>query len=83
MLGNCEADGIELCKPEGDSDRDRDHDPEEYELEDLYDSDKTAIFDGDVSEDDQAPDSTSVPQHKLFRAIFDYCPKPEGRSNLV
>lgn len=80
ILDDCEADNVVLRKPSGDGDRVRD---------DMYDEDiLKELSEGDVpevgEEEDGVPGGGSaVPLHKLFRAIYDYCPRPEGRANLV
>lgn len=88
ILDDCEAANMVLQKPQGDGDTIRhDIDTDTDELDDLDEIDCSANKDDhgdDDNEDDDAQlDGTSVPLHKLFRAIYDHSPTPEGQVNIV
>lgn len=81
ILDDCEADDIVLRKPSGDGDQVRD---ELSDTDDLINDDgETDEPQADDDEDEDVSDGSSVPLHKLFRAIYDYCPTPEGQTNVV
>lgn len=73
ILADCEANNVVLRKPTGDSDPERDD--MSYDI--LHD-----LSEGDNGVDD-LPGGSTVPVHQFFRAIYDYCPGPEGRANVV
>lgn len=81
ILDDCEAAGVVLSKPSGDGDNVR--------AQDRVRALATAILEpedhssDEDEDDDELPEDGTVPLHKLFRAIIEYCPTVEGRANVV
>lgn len=87
ILEDCETDGAVLVKPPGDSDHEAlvDRSAEIAELcaqEDQMFGDQNDQ-DDDNLDDQYLPNYGNVSLHRLFRSIYDYCPKDEGRVNIV
>lgn len=76
ILHDCEAANVILRKPSADSDL------EHFDMSELDALAEPQCEEGEW-EAAEAPNDGGVPLHKLFRAIYDYCPRAEGRANVV
>lgn len=87
ILDDCEAANVVLRKPSGDGDT-VSNDANTDKLDELDELDELGDLDGSdaPSQDDdenEAPDGSTVPLHRLFRAIYEHSPTDDGRVNLV
>lgn len=82
ILDDCEKDGVFIEKPIGDGDQDALVD-RTAEIAELYAEEQAFDDQDDNDDDDYVPNYGKVPLHKLFRAMYEYCPKDEGRINIV
>lgn len=84
ILDDCRDSGAVLRKPSGDGDSEQagPGDEGEEDLEENHDA-AASGSDGAGSDDGLPAADGSVPLHLLFRAIYDYCPEPEGQVNIV
>lgn len=90
ILDDCKAAGVPLCTASGDGDAER---ADRDEHTDDIDGRGTHLIpeddgDGDthpISDDDRDGDPSDFPVllYKLFRAIYNYCPTPEGKVDVV
>lgn len=79
ILDGCEEEGVVLQKTSGDGD----------EVESQHDVDRVAALaelralEGISDTTEPEPADGPIPLHKLFRCIYEYLPKAEGRVNVV